>query len=107
MPDEQPAEDIFTEVAAAQPGTWPTSPLDLIEGQPAPSEATEGWQRATPATPDRVEPLPKRPPATTYPAFSASLSIHGDVHHYELHATGSAHFIERMTSALASAFFDL
>lgn len=98
MADDKPAEDIFTEVAESQPGTWPTSPLDLIE-----AAASEG----DPVAIGEGTYLPrKRPMPQGSPAFSAQLRINGDAYHYELHVTGSARFIERMTHAMADAFFE-
>jgi hypothetical protein len=130
---EQPDEgSILEEVQRAQPGTWPTSAVDLLAGPPedAPETVRVG---ASPAEGDGLgpdpdfaylpaksltdidDPLPRRIPARNVismtnaaPTFSAIVRIDTEsgIHVMDLRLTGTAEYIERMIHEMANTFLD-
>ena len=53
--------DLAASVAAAQPGTWPTGPDDLLDGLPTPGGAGTGPEEFEPSSADETEWYPPRP----------------------------------------------
>lgn len=101
-------EQVMAAVAAGQPGTWPTSLLDLDNGPPEPVAGTPG------AGPELPVPAPEPVSGVTTPilaggagaAFSATVKVNpvDDSGSFELTATGSAVFVSRLLEEFGNAF---
>lgn len=105
---------VMAAVAAGQPGTWPTSLLDLDNGPPEPAAETPdtGPELPVPAPEPAGGGMTPNPVMTPNPAggagaaFSAVVRVDPteDTGSFELTATGSAAFVSRLLEEFATAF---
>ena len=129
---ERPEGDIFEQVRESQPGTWPTSPADLLGGPPddlpetvklgAPPAEDDGlgpdpdfaYLPARDLT-DVDDPLPRRIPSrnslivpNAFPTFSAIVRIDTEngMHICDLRLTGTAEYVSNMIHSMADTFLE-
>lgn len=101
-------EQVMAAVAAGQPGTWPTSLLDLDNGPPEPVAETPdaGPELPVPAPEPASGVMTPNPAGGAAAAFSARVKVDpaDDTGSFELTATGSTAFVSRLLEEFATAF---
>jgi hypothetical protein len=110
---------------SGQGKVWPSSPADLGIDEPpiapdehftylpdtafdlAPGDARLRVDERTGVDePTQTTPKLGKQKTTLEPSFNAIVRVDGDVQHFELHMSGSSLFVQRMTEAFATAFYD-